>query len=322
MLYSKKRIVNLEIPDNDTNGLTEIINISRDLSIKDVRLSINITHPYNGDISLELTSPKGTKANILAPGRSPGEDIRSTFEGDALSKFVGERSKGEWILKVIDSGARDTGHLDDWCLSLNLAKSKKSEIFIEDDVELNSSQYCHQGGPIKEMKAKVHVEHGHVGDLVLELCSPSGKIVNLHNKVGGGNKSLIKTFTDELIPFKGETAKGVWTMKVSDTMPRDMGHLVSWSLNIITGTTPPKREDLTKIEGVGPKIKDLLYDGGIFSFEQLANSSYGKLKKILLNAGPRYQMHDPTSWPQQSRLAANGKWEDLRTLQDELDGGK
>jgi len=42
----------------------------------------------------------------------------------------------------------------------------------------------------------------------------------------------------------------------------------------------------------------------------------------LTDAGPRYQMHDPTSWPQQSGLAAKGKWEELKTLQDKLDGGK
>jgi len=322
MFYSKKRIVNLDIPDNDKNGLRDIIYVEKDLNIKDVRLSINITHPYNGDISLEITSPKGTKANILSPGRSPGEDIRSTFEGDSLSKFEGEKSKGEWILKVIDSGARDNGSLDDWCLGFSLEKSKRSEIFIEDDLELNSSQFCQQGGPIKEITAKVNVEHGHIGDLILELSAPSGKSITIHNKVGGGNKSLVKSFADELNSFIGESAKGKWTMKISDTMPRDAGHLVSWGLKIVTGVAPPKREDLTTIEGIGPKIKDLLYDGGIYSFEQLANSTFGKLKKILSNAGPRYQMHDPTSWPKQSRLAADGKWDALETLQDELDGGK
>jgi len=39
-------------------------------------------------------------------------------------------------------------------------------------------------------------------------------------------------------------------------------------------------------------------------------------------AGPRYQMHDPTSWPKQSQLAADGQWKELKVLQDELDGGR
>jgi len=46
------------------------------------------------------------------------------------------------------------------------------------------------------------------------------------------------------------------------------------------------------------------------------------LKGILADAGKRYQMHDPTTWPDQASLAAEGKWEELKTLQDELDGGK
>ena len=82
------------------------------------------------------------------------------------------------------------------------------------------------------------------------------------------------------------------------------------------------KDDLTKIEGVGPKISGLLHDGGIKTFAQLSKSSFSKIKKILVAAGPRYQMHDPTSWPKQAGLAADGKWKELKKLQDKLDGGK
>lgn len=234
MIYSKKRVVHLAIPDNDNNGLLEIINVHRNQTIQNLRLSVNITHPYSGDISIELTSPKGTKANILSPGRNPGEDIRTTFEGNSLNQFQGENSKGEWLLKVIDSGARDTGSLDDWCLHFDLTKSKRSEIFIEDDVELSSSQFCHQGGLIEEISAKVHLEHQHIGDLIIELCSPSGKSIKIHNKEGSGSKTLVKSYDQELQNFIGEPAKGRWTLLVSDTKTKDAGQIVSWGLNIKT----------------------------------------------------------------------------------------
>ena len=81
-------------------------------------------------------------------------------------------------------------------------------------------------------------------------------------------------------------------------------------------------DDLTKIEGVGPKIAGLLNAGGINTFKDLSNANFGMLKRILDAAGPRYQMHDPGSWPQQAGLAAAGKWDELEKLQDRLDGGK
>ena len=83
-----------------------------------------------------------------------------------------------------------------------------------------------------------------------------------------------------------------------------------------------KKDDLTKIEGIGPKIAGLLNADGITTFEQLADAKVTRLRKILNDAGPRYQMHDPATWPKQSKLAAKGDWDKLKKLQDELDGGK
>ena len=58
------------------------------------------------------------------------------------------------------------------------------------------------------------------------------------------------------------------------------------------------------------------------TFKQLSEASADTLKGILEDAGPRYRVHDPTTWPQQAALAAEGKWDDLKKLQDELDGGR
>ncbi len=83
-----------------------------------------------------------------------------------------------------------------------------------------------------------------------------------------------------------------------------------------------KGDDLKKIEGIGPKISELLTNAGIGTFAALAAAEVDTLKGILADAGKRYQMHDPTTWPEQSALAAEDKWDELKALQDELDGGK
>jgi len=81
-------------------------------------------------------------------------------------------------------------------------------------------------------------------------------------------------------------------------------------------------DDLKKIEGVGPKIESLLKEGGLKTFAQVAASAPEAIKEILVAAGSRYQMHDPTSWPLQAGMAAEGKWEELDKWQDEHKGGK
>jgi predicted flap endonuclease-1-like 5' DNA nuclease len=86
--------------------------------------------------------------------------------------------------------------------------------------------------------------------------------------------------------------------------------------------TATKADDLTKIEGVGKKIAELLVKDGITSFELLGKATAKKLKGILEAAGPRFSVHTPTTWAKQAKLAAADKWEQLEKLQAELKGGK
>ncbi len=79
-------------------------------------------------------------------------------------------------------------------------------------------------------------------------------------------------------------------------------------------------DDLTKIEGIGPKIASVFADNGIKSFEDLSASKVANLRTILADNG--LSQHDPKTWKKQATLAKNDKWDELKTLQDELDGGK
>ncbi|RUA10428.1 MAG: 50S ribosomal protein L21 [Flavobacteriia bacterium] len=82
-----------------------------------------------------------------------------------------------------------------------------------------------------------------------------------------------------------------------------------------------KADDLKKIEGIGPKIADIFTAAGIDSFAKLAKADVAKLKEILVAAGPRYASKTPDSWPKQAKMAADGKWDELKKWQDEVKGG-
>ena len=82
------------------------------------------------------------------------------------------------------------------------------------------------------------------------------------------------------------------------------------------------KDDLTRIEGIGPKIASLLAEKSIVTYRMLANTPASRLKRILEAAGSTFRTHDPSTWPEQAKLAANGDWEELVLLQDDLKGGR
>ena len=85
---------------------------------------------------------------------------------------------------------------------------------------------------------------------------------------------------------------------------------------------PITPDDLKLIEGIGPKIADLLSAANITTFAQLAHADVEHLNQILEAAGPRYQLADPATWPQQAALAAAADWDGFKALQDSLKGGR
>ena len=83
-----------------------------------------------------------------------------------------------------------------------------------------------------------------------------------------------------------------------------------------------KGDDLTIIEGIGPKVAAIFVEAGIKTFADLAKKSKEELEAILDPNGAAYVAMDPTTWAQQAQLAADGKMDELQTLKDELNGGK
>ncbi|MFK7970715.1 MAG: helix-hairpin-helix domain-containing protein [Bacteroidia bacterium] len=81
-------------------------------------------------------------------------------------------------------------------------------------------------------------------------------------------------------------------------------------------------DDLKKIEGIGPAIEKLLHKAGIKTFAQLADTDASRIREVLIAAGERFRIHDPKTWPEQSAMARDGRWNELKVWQDELDGGK
>jgi predicted flap endonuclease-1-like 5' DNA nuclease len=79
--------------------------------------------------------------------------------------------------------------------------------------------------------------------------------------------------------------------------------------------------DLTVIEGIGPKINELFNNAGLKTFAQVAAATVPQMRKILDDGGPRFRIANPSTWAAQSALARDNKWTELKKLQDGLSGG-
>lgn len=84
----------------------------------------------------------------------------------------------------------------------------------------------------------------------------------------------------------------------------------------------PKADDLTLIEGIGPKAAKVLIAAGISTFIGLAKAKAADVKTILVAADAKVGHLDPTTWAKQAKLAADGKFDALETLKKELNNGK
>jgi predicted flap endonuclease-1-like 5' DNA nuclease len=85
-------------------------------------------------------------------------------------------------------------------------------------------------------------------------------------------------------------------------------------------SAPPEPDDLKRIDGIGPKIAAVLAAAGIATFAEMAACEPVELKRIITAGGVR--IGNPTTWPQQAALAAQGRWEDLARLQADLHRGR
>jgi hypothetical protein len=86
------------------------------------------------------------------------------------------------------------------------------------------------------------------------------------------------------------------------------------------GSVHVKHDDLTAIEGIGPKISGMLKENGITTYKVLAKTDASKIASLLKKAG--FALAEPSSWPEQAALLADGKMKELKMLQANLKGGR
>ena len=104
-------------------------------------------------------------------------------------------------------------------------------------IGISSSLAFSNQGTARQVKLSVEIEHTFIGDLRVELFSPSGRRAILHAQTGGGTDNLAlaldsNTPSSPLLPVVGQPVQGNWVLKVADLVGQDVGRLKKWSLEL------------------------------------------------------------------------------------------
>jgi predicted flap endonuclease-1-like 5' DNA nuclease len=160
---------------------------------------------------------------------------------------------------------------------------------------------------IIQMRRKPDTVYTGVGE-----TDSSGKPLTSPQTAGAPSEGTgpVTTKTSRPAGLRHETATPVETGEVTPSKPE--------AAEAELKTTSP--DDLTAVEGVGPKISKLLEQAGITTFPQLASTRVEDLRQILQDAN--LHIIDPETWPEQASLAAAGKWDELSQFQSTLKGGR
>jgi subtilisin-like proprotein convertase family protein len=113
----------LAIPDYNSTGVRDTLAVDITADLARVEVFVDITHTYQGDLTIDLSSPGGTTVRLHNRTGGSADDIYGWYPeeltpaGD-LDDFVGENPQGGWVLTVADLASADTGTLNSWCLRI------------------------------------------------------------------------------------------------------------------------------------------------------------------------------------------------------------
>ncbi len=247
-VISRSSTPELVIPDNDQNGVSDSLTFDEQGVVRTAKVTLDITHTYIADLLITLIAPSGKTVVLHNRQGGASDNIRRSFEPadtPALAALNGEPVSGSWRLLIRDLAARDEGILRSW--ELELALENDSVALVEESPGVIIPDNQPQGierilemtrqGTIRDIEVDLDISHTYIGDLSVELLSPAGKSVFLHNRAGKSADNIIQTFsqanTPALSSLIGEAAKGLWRLKIADHVYRDQGKINRWRIKLM-----------------------------------------------------------------------------------------
>jgi subtilisin-like proprotein convertase family protein len=229
----------LNIPDNHVSGVRDTMQIVDAGTVAGLRVKVEITHTFVGDLRVTLHSPSGKSVALHSGTRGNAKNLIATYDSvdvSALAALAGDPLAGAWSLVVQDLAAVDVGVLQAWGLELRavadstITQTDSPGATIPDfqPAGIERTLTVSDAGRIAALAVSVDINHTFIGDLTVALVSPVGTSVPLHTRTGGSTQNLAATWSSTtvaaLAALAGEPCQGVWRLRVADHDRADVGN--------------------------------------------------------------------------------------------------
>jgi len=104
------------IPDNNATGVTSVLPVTGNGNVGSLSLSLNITHPFRGNLVVALIAPDGTSFTVR--NRQGGSANNIIINNLAIPTFNGRTAAGTWQLRIQDRAAGNVGTLNSWSVNV------------------------------------------------------------------------------------------------------------------------------------------------------------------------------------------------------------
>lgn len=107
----------------------------------------------------------------------------------------------------------------------------------DDPTGIGSALAFQHTGTVRQIKLSLEIKHTYIGDLRVELLSPTGRRAIIHAQTGGSSDNIQVTLdsgspASPLVPLVGQPVQGNWVLRVTDLVGQDVGKLKRWSLEL------------------------------------------------------------------------------------------
>jgi len=236
----------IAIPDNDPVGILSSVSLPDAGQIIDLAVTVDITHPYRGDLVVALDAPDRQRVTLHQRTGAGANDLRRTWRSQDhrdLARLRGSRAGGTYALHVVDRAPADVGRLNTWTIEADVgdarakvAASAEPGLPIPGDGQAGvaSELTIDTEGTLSALGLDVVIARSAKGDLEVTLTGPDGRTVKVHDRTGGRTANLLASYgsadDDPLRPFVGTPANGTWTLTVVARSGTKLGELKRWSL--------------------------------------------------------------------------------------------
>lgn len=234
----------IAIPDNNLQGVTSTIQLPTNLgTIQIIKLDLDITHTFRGDLEVVLKNSSGDQF-ILLNRQGAGQDDFKLSGFDLTNNFAGKQAVGSWLLTVKDLDSKDTGTLNLFRLTFTTSGGETQTTFQGTNTtsaqipDANSSginsviNVSKNNLQVQSVQVKLNIQHPFRGDLFVKLTSPTGETRTVIGTANNdSNDNIVGVFNVQGFSI-GSNANGNWVLNIADFISQDSGSLISWSIGI------------------------------------------------------------------------------------------